>query len=112
MQPFIMATSFASSAAAAVALLRPSSSQSAPYLGGLEPALVKDLLRKVGASSTFQAPASLLAAIARVDARTNEPAGLLKVRTSGQGRPGQARQGMPGHVLACLATCSDMYIYT
>lgn len=53
--------------------------QSAPYLGGLEPALVKDLLRKLSGSSTFQAPAALLAAIARLDARTAEPAGLLKV---------------------------------
>ncbi|GIL73161.1 hypothetical protein Vretimale_4755 [Volvox reticuliferus] len=49
----------------------------APYLGTLDTALSRELVRKLN-SPSFQAPAALLAALARSDPTTGEPVGLIK----------------------------------
>ncbi|GLI69092.1 hypothetical protein VaNZ11_013637 [Volvox africanus] len=49
----------------------------APYLGNLDTALSRELVRKLN-SPSFQAPAALLAALARSDPTTGEPVGLMK----------------------------------
>lgn len=51
--------------------------QAAPYLGTLDPALARELVRKLN-SPSFQAPAALLAALARSDPSTGEPVGLME----------------------------------
>ncbi|GLC51195.1 hypothetical protein PLESTB_000476100 [Pleodorina starrii] len=49
----------------------------APFLGTLEISLSRELVRKLN-SPAFQAPAALLAALARSDPATGEPIGLIK----------------------------------
>ncbi|GFR41107.1 hypothetical protein Agub_g1752 [Astrephomene gubernaculifera] len=59
-------------AAACVAL-----GMAAPYLGTLDASLARELVRKLN-SASFQAPGALLGALARTDAATGEPSGLVK----------------------------------
>ncbi|EFJ51921.1 hypothetical protein VOLCADRAFT_86913 [Volvox carteri f. nagariensis] len=49
----------------------------APFLGTLDASLARELVRKLN-SPSFQAPAALLAALARSDPATAEPIGLMK----------------------------------
>ncbi|KXZ56846.1 hypothetical protein GPECTOR_1g763 [Gonium pectorale] len=70
----------------------------APAIGTLDTALARELLRKLNAPS-FQAPAPLLAALARTDPSNGEPTGLLKAGM----RSGGAHSG-PGAFLPLMSS--------
>ena len=53
--------------------------QAAPYVGTPETPLIKDLIKKLNATS-FQAQHALLAAIASCDPNDGSPLGLMKAR--------------------------------
>ncbi|KAJ9508634.1 hypothetical protein QJQ45_027917, partial [Haematococcus lacustris] len=75
-------------AAACVAL-----GAAAPWLGQVDPPLVKDLIRRMH-SGSFQAVPACIQAIARCDPATHAPTGLLKARVVGLVQRPLAQQGI------------------